>query len=75
MDVMVEKTSSNSLDVFEKTDAVSKLNENFHSSYADFFPNLFSTLKIDFIAVSIISLIFFIGIYWSLKSKDSIKIK
>jgi ABC-type multidrug transport system permease subunit len=76
MDVMIEKTSSDSLDVFATKNAVPKLNENFHSSYKEFFPEeLVSTLKIDFIAVSIISLIFFIGIYWSLKSKDSIKIK
>jgi ABC-type multidrug transport system ATPase subunit/pSer/pThr/pTyr-binding forkhead associated (FHA) protein len=72
MSVDVEKIADK--EIFEKVTAVDKLNENYHQSYQDFFPNLFATFKIDFIAVSIISLVFFIGIYWSLKSKDSIKI-
>ena len=72
MDVVVKKEYD--VEKFEEIKAVDKLNENYHESYQDFFPNLFSTFKIDFIAVSIISLVFFIGIYWSLKSKDSIKI-
>ena len=68
------KMSADGSGDFDKVIAVDKLNENYHQSYQDFFPNLFATFKIDFIAVSIISLVFFIGIYWSLKSKDSIKI-
>jgi ABC-type multidrug transport system permease subunit len=74
MKVMAEK-NQDSMDVFENVKAVEELGKKYHSSYEEFFPDLYSTLKIDFIAVSIISLIFFIGIYWSLKSKDSIKIK
>ncbi|MFM7683474.1 MAG: ATP-binding cassette domain-containing protein, partial [Bacteroidota bacterium] len=74
MTVLVEKNLDGT-DKYESVKAVEELGKQYHSSYEDFFPNLFSTLKIDFIAVSIISLIFFIGIYWSLKSKDSIKIK
>lgn len=74
MTVLVEKNLDGT-DKYENVTAVKELGKQYHSSYEDFFPNLFSTLKIDFIAVSIISLIFFIGIYWALKSKDSIKIK
>jgi hypothetical protein len=74
MTVLVEK-NLDSTDVYKNVEAVKELGKQYHSSYKEFFPNLYSTLKIDFIAVSIISLIFFIGIYWALKSKDSIKIK
>lgn len=56
-------------------DAVPELTKNFHSSYNDRFGELSGTIELDMIAVGIISLLFFIGIYLALKSKDSMKIK
>ena len=53
--------------------AVEAIQGQFHESY-DKFDSLKGTLNLDFIAVGILTLFFFVGIYWALKLKDSIKI-
>jgi hypothetical protein len=55
-------------------DAATSLNKSFHESYADF-GELQNTLKLDTTAIGILTLIFFVGIYFALKRKDPIKIK
>ena len=55
-------------------DAATSLNKSFHESYADF-GELQNTLKLDTTAIGILTLIFFVGIYFALKQKDPIKIK
>jgi hypothetical protein len=56
-------------------DAVPELTKNFHSSYNNRFGDWAGTIELDMIAVGVISLLFFVGIYLALKSKDSMKIK
>ena len=75
LEMSVEVEQTNGVDTYQDSNAVDLLNSHYHSSYKEFFPDLHSTFTIDFIAVFIISLVFFIGIYITLKSKDSIKIK
>lgn len=54
--------------------AVDNLKDMFHESY-DKFGELQSTLKLDTLAIGVLSLVFFVGIYIALKRKDPIKIK
>lgn len=54
--------------------AVRELGENFHSSYAETFGNMHATFKLDFTAVALISMFFFVAMYLTLKRKDSMKI-
>jgi ABC-type multidrug transport system permease subunit len=53
-------------------DAVEKLNMQFHESYEDTFGEMASELSLDIIAIGLLSLLFFIGIYIALKKKDAI---
>ena len=53
--------------------AVDNIKGQFHESY-DNFGDLQSTLTLDFMAIGFLTLVFFIGIYLALKSKDPIKI-
>ena len=53
-------------------DAVEKLNMQFHASYKDTFGEMASELSLDIIAIGLLSLLFFIGIYMALKKKDAI---
>jgi ABC-type multidrug transport system ATPase subunit/pSer/pThr/pTyr-binding forkhead associated (FHA) protein/ABC-type multidrug transport system permease subunit len=55
--------------------AIDQLKESFHESYLTRFGDWAYNLPIDQIAVLIITCICFIGIYISLKTKDSIRIK
>jgi ABC-type multidrug transport system ATPase subunit len=59
-----------------KSDAVSNLIANYHEDYIgkDIFGELTATLKLDFTSLSALGLIFFIILYFALKSKDPIKI-
>ena len=59
----------------ETVSSVDQLKESFHSSYPDRFGEWAFKLSLDELAVFIISMICFIGIYISLKRKDSIRIK
>jgi ABC-type multidrug transport system ATPase subunit/pSer/pThr/pTyr-binding forkhead associated (FHA) protein len=74
LEMSVEIEKSNGVELYNDSNAVDFLNNQYHSSYKEFFPDLYSTFTIDFIAVLIISIVFFIGIYITLKRKDSIKI-
>jgi hypothetical protein len=56
-------------------DAVPELTGNFHDSYDNRFGDWAGTVELDMIAVGIISVLFFVGIYLALKSKDSMRIK
>jgi ABC-type multidrug transport system ATPase subunit/pSer/pThr/pTyr-binding forkhead associated (FHA) protein len=56
-------------------DAVPELMNNFHTSYENRFGEWAGTIGIDLIAVGIISFLLFVGIYFALKSKDSMRIK
>ena len=56
-------------------DAVNELTKNFHPDYENIYGTWHNTFKLDFLVVSIISMLFFVGIYFSLKKKDSMKIK
>ena len=56
-------------------DALDQLKESFHESYLTRFGDWAYKLPIDQIALLIITCICFIGIYISLKTKDSIRIK
>ncbi len=56
------------------TDAASTLNKSFHKSYEEF-GELQNTLELDATAIGILTLIFFVGIYFALKRKDPIKIR
>ena len=53
--------------------AVDNIKGQFHESY-DNFGDLQSTLTLDFLAIGFLTLVFFVGIYLALKSKDPIKI-
>jgi hypothetical protein len=55
--------------------AIDELTKNFHPDYPSMFGSWHSAFKLDFLVVSIISVLFFVGIYFSLKKKDSMKIK
>jgi hypothetical protein len=55
------------------TNAVTNIKGQFHESY-DKFGDLQSTLALDFLAIGILTLTFFFGIYFALKAKDPIKI-
>lgn len=56
--------------------AIESLQNQFHPSYADqeIFAELTGTLKLDMLAISVLSFLFFIGIYVFLKKKDPLKI-
>ncbi len=55
--------------------AIDQLKGSFHKSYSDRFGDWAFKLSLDEIAITIIAGICFIGIYYSLKKKDSIRIK
>ena len=62
--------------IFQTVPAVDQLKESFHDSYSDRFGSDWAFhLSLDDIAVLIITCLCFIGIYISLKRKDSIRIK
>lgn len=62
--------------IFQTVPAVDQLKESFHDSYSDRFGSDWAFhLSLDEIAVLIITCLCFIGIYISLKRKDSIRIK
>jgi ABC-type multidrug transport system ATPase subunit/pSer/pThr/pTyr-binding forkhead associated (FHA) protein/ABC-type multidrug transport system permease subunit len=61
--------------VIQTVPAVDQLKESFHESYPDRFGDWSFQLSLDEIAVLIITCLCFIGIYISLKRKDSIRIK
>jgi len=56
-------------------DAIPELTSNFHDSYNSRFGDWAGAIELDLIAVGIISILFFAGIYIALKSKDSMRIK
>ena len=53
-------------------DAYDQLETNFHSSYDSNFGDLAGTLTLDFLVILILGFICLLGIWWSLKKKDSI---
>lgn len=59
----------------ETVSSVDQLKESFHKSYADRFGDWAFKLSLDELAVFIIAMICFVGIYIALKRKDSIRIK
>ena len=54
--------------------SLDKLRENFHESYDDNFQMAYK-FELDWLAIGVLSLVFFIGIYIALKMKDSMKIR
>lgn len=56
-----------------KSEATKVLNENFHKSYHDNFSNS-STIDLDIIVISVMTLFFVIFIFYSLKKKDSVSL-
>lgn len=56
-------------------DAIKELTQNFHESYTDRFGDWAGSVKLDLLVISIISILFFMGIYIALKQKDSMKIR
>ncbi|MFN5417599.1 MAG: FHA domain-containing protein, partial [Flavobacteriia bacterium] len=59
----------------KSVNAIDELTKNFHPDYENIFGTWHSTFKLDFLVVTLISLLFFMGIYFALKRKDSMKIK
>jgi ABC-type multidrug transport system ATPase subunit len=55
-------------------DASELLGKNFHSNYAETFKGLHGTAYLDLLALGAIAFALFVGIYLTLKKKDSIKI-
>jgi ABC-type multidrug transport system ATPase subunit len=61
---------------FESTNSIDQLKDSFHDNYEDTFGLDWAySMKLDVLAVGILTLIFFIGIYIALKRKDSMRIK
>ena len=65
-DIPIKDTTVNSIQELEKS---------FHPKYKTWFEEYAFTMKLDFIVITVLSILFFIGIYWALKRKDSMKIK
>lgn len=57
--------------------AIDNLKEQFHPDYQseEIFGDWTATLELDFAAIGILAIVFFVGIYISLKRKDPLKIK
>ena len=54
-------------------DGIETLHQQFHeATFSSNFGDMIGSIELDFIAVGVWSLIFFIGIFWALKRKDSI---
>ena len=68
----VDLGDDNFVSLDTKQDAVESLHEQFHANYFDFFGDLAGTMRLDVIAVVIMSFLLFGGIIWALKKKDSI---
>lgn len=61
---------------WETHNAIDQLKECFHDNYENTFGNEWAfSMKLDFVAIGTLSLLFFIGIYIALKMKDSMRIK
>lgn len=61
---------------WETHNAIDQLKECFHDNYEKTFGNEWAfSMKLDFVAIGTLSLLFFIGIYIALKMKDSMRIK
>jgi hypothetical protein len=54
--------------------SLDQLKDNFHKSYEDNFQMAYQ-FELDWMAIGILSLLFFVGIYIALKRKDSMKIR
>jgi ABC-type multidrug transport system ATPase subunit/pSer/pThr/pTyr-binding forkhead associated (FHA) protein len=54
--------------------SLDQLKDNFHISYEDNFQMAYD-FELDWLAIGILSLLFFVGIYIALKKKDSMKIR
>ncbi len=65
-DIPIKDTTVNSIQELEKS---------FHPKYKSWFEEYAFTMKLDFIIITVLSILFFVGIYWALKRKDSMKIK
>ena len=65
-DIPIKDTTVNSIQELEKS---------FHPKYKTLFEEYAFTMKLDFIVITALSILFFVGIYWALKRKDSMKIK
>jgi ABC-type multidrug transport system ATPase subunit/pSer/pThr/pTyr-binding forkhead associated (FHA) protein len=65
-DIPIKDTTVNSIQELEKS---------FHPKYKTWFEEYAFTMKLDFIVITALSILFFVGIYWALKRKDSMKIK
>ena len=60
----------------ETVNSIKQLESCFHNNYEKTFGDVWAfSLKLDFVVISFLSLMFFIGIYIALKRKDSMKIK
>ncbi len=55
--------------------SIQELEKSFHPKYKSWFEEYAFTMKLDFIVITVLSILFFMGIYWALKRKDSMKIK
>ena len=72
---VTNQSTGQTSDTISKVKAIEQLKNNFHpTNYQDTFGNLHGHLKLDFIAVVTLGLIFFICICIALKQKDTIKI-
>jgi ABC-type multidrug transport system ATPase subunit len=61
---------------WETQRAIDQLKECFHDNYEQTFGNEWAyAIKLDFVALGILGLLFFVGIYIALKMKDSMRIK
>jgi ABC-type multidrug transport system ATPase subunit len=72
---MTNPTTGNTSDTLSKVKAIEQLKKSFHpENYENTFGKMHGHLKLDFIAVATLGLIFFICICIALKKKDTIKI-
>jgi hypothetical protein len=61
---------------FESSSSIDQLHDSFHDNYEDTFGQDWAyTMELDVLAVGVLTLIFFVGIYIALKRKDSMRIK
>ena len=58
-----------------RVNAIEELEKSLHPKYKEIFGNYAYDFDLDKLVIATLSVLFFIGIYWALKAKDSMKIK
>lgn len=72
---VLDQTTNKMTDTPTKVNAIEQLKKNFHpTNYENTFGSMHTHLKLDFIVVSVLAIIFFTSICIALKQKDTIKI-